>query len=183
MNIFRTWVLFHKPERRYHKLSFNLLTIESQLNDLNEKRRIIQRKIIELSKDVEVCKICKGACCQGEYNHFTAIDYLLRMFSDNPIKGYGDLWKPKSINSLILDKIKRTSEAENGGNKKLETGCPNLTLNGCNLEPEDRPIRCILWTCKDFREALPRNDLKEIGNLTKELYAISDRAIKLFQKV
>ena len=182
MNIYRTWRLFHKPERHYHKLSYKLESMSCRLNELNNRRKIIQREIDELSKSNSVCAKCQGACCKGEYDHFTAINYLIRSFSDNPLKGYGDLWKPIPLYALILKKIMPSSKNISSGDIKQINGCPHLSTLGCNLEVEDRPIRCVIWTCRDFREALPHRNLVKIGKLIKELDSISKKVVRIFNK-
>lgn len=182
MNIFRTYFLFHKSLRRFDRLSCNLTTLSKQLNHLNENRKITQRKIIELSKDNKECTTCQGLCCQGDYNHFTAIDYLIRLFSDNPLEGYGVLWTPKSIAAILLSKIKALLDRSSSTERTSNTKCSYLDFNGCYLKPEDRPIRCVLWTCRGFRQSLPPHTLMEIGILTKELSSISCQVLKSFRK-
>lgn len=183
MNRIRTWFLFHKPERHYHKLSYSLVNTSHLLNKLNNRRRSIQREIYELSENSgntrAVCEKCQGACCKGEYDHFTIIDFLIRSFSETPLAGYGDIWKPKSFCSLIFGQILASQRKEI--NVNLTHGCPHLGNTGCNIEVEERPIRCILWTCRDFREAIPHDNLIKIGRLIKELDLISNKVVNLFK--
>jgi len=181
MNAIKTWYYFHAPERRFHSLSFELLTISSRMNALNDKRKKIQRKIIELGEGSRACQLCQGKCCGGNYDHFTAVDYIMRIFSDNPIKSYGDLWKPKSFISIVLNRMGYWKKTINSSKQPL-TRCPNLEETGCNLSAEERPIRCILWTCHDFRDSLQHEKLIEIGSCERELEKISRDAIKIIFK-
>lgn len=179
MNSYLTWSLFHRSERHYHKLSYQLANTGSRVNELNERRKAIQHDIGKLSEENRECAKCQGACCKGDYDHFTVVDYLIRMFSDKPLNGYGKLWKPKPFQSLILDAV-RSHSGQRGGNMEQAARCPHLTLSGCDLEIEDRPVRCILWTCRDFRKALPQKGLMQIGRLMRELDSLSGQVIRVY---
>lgn len=179
MNIYRTWSLFHRSERRYHRLSYQFGNMGPVINGLNDRRRAIQREISELSGENMECAKCRGACCRGDYDHFTVIDYLTRAFSDKPLKQYGEVWKPKPLRSLVLDTIRSGSNGR-GGNTEQLARCPHLSVSGCDLEAEDRPMRCVLWTCKDFRRALPPHDIARMGRLMKELDSISRKVIRIY---
>lgn len=182
MNRLQIWFSFHKPERQFHKLSHNLLRLPSKLKYLNEKRAAIQVKIIELGIDSNACHKCQGACCRSDYNHFTVADYLIRMFSMNRIEDYGDIWEPKSFFSILVDLVKEKKPPAQEATREKDTKCPNLTPTGCEFKPQDRPIRCVLWTCNSFRQSLPSQKLKEIGKLTRELNSISIAACKILRK-
>ena len=182
MNKYRVWRLFHKPERHFHMLSYRLLDTGRKLNELNRRREVIQRKIVELSKDLTICSECKGGCCRGNYDHYTMIDFMIRSFSDKPLKGYGNIWKPKSLFALASDNTKIFSVSKASNYKTEEEGCPHLSFAGCTLDIEDRPIRCVIWTCRDFRESLPDDELIEIGALINELDSISGEVVKIFDQ-
>jgi hypothetical protein len=143
MNTFSTWYFFHYPERKYHRVSYNLLKFPTKVNDRNKERQRLQRKIIGLSTVDDECQKCQGLCCRGDYNHFTSIDYLYRIFSEKPLSEVGPLWKPNPIGTLLRDKFKRSGKGPGGG-EIPKTKCPNLESDGCKLEVEDRPVRCIL---------------------------------------
>ncbi|MFH0777126.1 MAG: hypothetical protein V2A71_00710 [Candidatus Eisenbacteria bacterium] len=148
---------------------------------MNERRKAIQRRILELEAGNDECQKCNGLCCRGGYDHFTALDYLIRMFSDNPLDGYGRIQKPEAIRSILLRQLRRISRAPTG-TVVPDTKCPNLTPDGCEFQPEDRPIRCVLWTCRALRQSLPSNKLTEIGKLTKELSDVSVGVIEIFRE-
>jgi hypothetical protein len=183
MNIFQTWFLFHRSERHFHTISYRLLDLSSRMNALNERRKSIQKEIIALGKSSEACLVCQGLCCRGEYNHFTAIDYLMRRFSDKPIEEYGTLWKPQPVLFLLMNKFKEVLSRSQSTSQTPSSKCPDLTLTGCTFKPEDRPIRCVLWTCKTYRNSLSANELILIGKLTRELASISSETIKIFKSL
>ena len=175
---------FHVSERRFHKMSYQLRGgTKSKLNSLNEERKRLQRKISEIGMDSSVCCECGGLCCRGNYNHFTFIDYIMRQFSENPIKEYGEIWKPHSLFSILCKPVLSLL----GGVKPAlletpETKCPELTSTGCRFSPEDRPIRCVLWTCRKFRNSLSSDDLKSLGKLTSQLSSLACSTKKSYDR-
>jgi hypothetical protein len=60
-------------------------------------------------------------------------------------------------------------------------GCADLTETGCRFPPEDRPIRCVLWTCFALRRDLSDEDFRRSGILIKELGATSDAVMRAFR--
>lgn len=183
MNIFRTWKLFHGPLRYYDGTCYRLNNLAAQLNRLNERRKSIQREIIALSEGNQACAECQGLCCKGDYDHFTAIDYLVRRFSNNPIEQYGGIWKRDSILLRVWKEIRRPGKRDMVLSDAGNTGCINQTDFGCSLKQEDRPIRCILWTCKAYRKSLSRENLFRIGLLTKELVSLCSEVSKIFMRI
>ena len=180
MNNFQSFIKFFYPERTFHKKTYKLLQLSPNLNSLNERRQSTQKKIIELGAHSDECRKCQGRCCKGAYNHFTAIDYLIRMFSDNPIDGYGDLWKPKPLLLMVKDKILLNNEILKKS-AAITTSCPDLTNTGCTFLAEDRPIRCVLWTCRSFRDSLSPSRLNKMGRLKRELIIITRQAMNEFK--
>jgi len=56
------------------------------LRKLNKNRIDIYKKAGESNSSISaVCEKCNGKCCQGPYDHFTAIDFWLRKYSSNPL--------------------------------------------------------------------------------------------------
>lgn len=177
MNRLDSWRFFHAPERHHHQLSYQLGPARQQLNALNERRMSLQREIDRLTRSCgQACATC-GACCMGEYDHFTMVDVLIRMFSARPVHSYGEIWKPKPLYRLFLDIFRPSSQGTVSG--KQVAGCPHLTPRGCDLQVEDRPIRCTLWTCREFREAILAEDQSKVGRLMVELDGLSVRALEL----
>jgi hypothetical protein len=170
------------PNRRFHKSACNLQTLPSRLNGLNDKRKELQKETINLCRETDTCLRCQGLCCRGNYNHFTAIDYWIRRFSDKPIDEYEDLPRLEPVTSLLWNRIV-TLTARPSNPKVSESKCPNLLSTGCALQPKDRPIRCVMWTCRTFRGVLPMSALRKLRTLTRELVAISSEVADTFNKV
>ena len=97
------------PGRRFHRLAYSLQDTKSKMQDLNSRRQRLQREIVELCAPVSICRTCAGLCCQGKYNHFTMVDHLVRMFSDNPVMDFGDhLQKRPPVYLAAFRKIARS---------------------------------------------------------------------------
>lgn len=194
MNIVNHWKYFQKTDLDFLHLSYKKQHILPEMISLNQRRKIIQKEILSLSSTNDTCKNCPTSCCRGNYNHFTVVDYIIRMFSDNPIKEFAETQKkPPSLFTLIRERISKTKPDTILFNAialpvvsqpiaGATSNCPNLTSTGCAFSPEDRPIRCVLYTCSIFRHSLPEKDIAKIGVLTEELSSISKNAFKLFAK-
>jgi hypothetical protein len=180
MNLLQSWIFFQNPDRNFINLSHKLQEIRPKLIILNEKRKIIQQEISSLSKYTDACRICLNSCCRGNYNHFTMVDYLIRMFSDNPIREFEEVKQQITLFSILFTKFRPILKNPASKNTSSGSKCPNLTAKGCEFLPEDRPIRCIIYTCKTFRQTVSSDVFYKIGHLTKELSLISSKVIKLF---
>jgi len=163
-------------------LAYGLQPLPSKLNNLNDNRRRLQKEIIALCEGTDVCLQCQGLCCRGNYNHFTTIDYWIRRFSDRPIDEYGSLPKQEPIAVLLWNRIVAFNAPQFNSNA-TNTKCPNLLPTGCDLQPEDRPIRCAIWTCRAFRDTLPASTMRKLKTLTQELVAISSEVAETFNKI
>jgi hypothetical protein len=194
MNILKHWKYFQKTDLDFLHLAYEKQTIVSELTSLNERRKTIQKEILVLSSTNDTCKNCPTSCCRGNYNHFTIVDYIIRMFSDNPLKEFAETQQiPPSLFGLIRERIKRpaaTSVSSHSVDLSVVSEpiptpvskCLNLTPNGCAFSSQDRPIRCVLYTCSVFRYSLPEKDLEKIGILSKELSEISEEVFHVFTK-
>jgi len=179
------WIYFQRADLDFKYLSYKKQSILPELLSINERRKSIQKEIISLSSDNETCKNCPTSCCRGNYNHFTIADYIIRMFSDMPIKEFqGNLIKPPSLLHMIYERIRspRSTPVVSKPVSIYESRCPNLTTFGCAFPAEDRPIRCVLYTCRKFRQSLQASTLKRTAILTRELSATSVCAFKVFTR-
>jgi len=186
MNRLQDYFWFIKPDRRFLRLAYNLRILSSQLNDLNERRKVLQREYASLSQSPK-CQECNGKCCGGDYvPYYSGIDYLIRMFSDKPITNYTNWWMPPSIITRLFKKRGLSEQAEISAKlrtlqeKTPESRCSYLTQNGCALQAEDRPIRCIVWICSGLKQSLPSEALRKMGIINQELSSISEAVIRSF---
>ena len=115
-----------------------------------------------------------GQCCRGCRNLFTAIDFAARKYSDNPLTSYGSISEQNELLSnyhALIKHIRYFSAvihlSELNELSKTDKKCAHLTEKGCNLSFEDRPIHCVIFTCKKFRASLPNKELVKLANITK----------------
>ena len=200
-NAIFTWKYFHLSEKKLHIIAWHLQNEEVksikfskssiiQLNSLNNKKIDIQKEIGNITKYNNTCKKCGGECCQGDYNHFTVLDYLIRKYSKSPVNKYGKIWKPPNIYSLLKNKLKSFFATQGLFKRFLErtndldvaSRCPDLTEERCIFSPEDRPMRCIVWTCRAFRRKLQHDDFCKLAYDTKKLQIIGYEIFKLYKK-
>ena len=80
-----TLYFFHLPERQFHQVSYEIqeyninVNLPIKFNKLNNKRIEISNKIIEIGRRSRACADYGGRCCQGDYNQFQIIVYILRV--------------------------------------------------------------------------------------------------------
>jgi len=176
------------PRRRFHRLAWEVQGVKERMQVLNGQRQRLQQEIVKICGRAEACQTCTGLCCRGGYDHFTLIDYLVRMYSDRPLADYGDaLPKQPPAYRIIPEKILESLRGRDEFDEKRESrlslqgGCPNLTATGCRLAAADRPIRCVLWTCMALRRSLSDEDFRELGTLVKELSATAENVLQAFR--
>lgn len=157
------------------------------LCSLNNRRRLIQREISIVSKQSRACCECMGKCCSGDHNLFTVVDVVLRKYSSEPLRSYGYIPKENellsNINSLkehfrYLLNYCGLSSYSYTANKR----CSHLSDRGCDLSVENRPLLCLIFTCKKFRDELSDEELVRLGNLTMEIQTIEYKILRLFGK-
>ncbi len=150
------------------------------LVSLNERRQNIQKEIDKLNASLStVCSDCKGSCCLGAYNHYTAIDYWLRKYSSPPLEAFGiEMFFPWYIHLLR----ERLGLHINSQSKVPRNGCPYLSERGCKIEVYDRPIKCLAFTSRKLREAMSKEQRKQYKRLIEELYSISRSTFNILKK-
>ena len=183
MNALKKILLLNLPERYFHKLSFDYIGAIEKIIILDKKRQVLQKRIVQLSQESGVCFECQGVCCTGDYNHFTIIDYLIRCHSELPVKAYDNILAPPTLPNLVAKKIKSIITKKTGTEilKQRNTKCPELGDGKCGLPPEDRPLRCVLWTCTEFKKKVDHRTLNEIGRLNRELEIVIKEVMKIYK--
>ncbi len=162
------------------------LTEKSQnsLAELNEQRREVQEKCGSYNDDAlyKTCVECQGACCQMVYDHFTAIDFWLRRYSSEPIEDFGnEILKPWYLR-LIRERFEWNNICPEPEAEVFRTGCPELGDKGCLLPIQDRPIRCVPYTCRAFRNRMKREQKESYAEMIRELHRISYAAFNILKK-
>ena len=128
-----------------------------------------------------------GKCCLGDRDLFTAIDFMARKYSDNPLVDFGIISKQNELLSNYHALIKHLGYffatihlSKLNELSKTDKKCSHLSEKGCNLFFEDRPIHCVIFTCKKFRASLPNKELVKLANITKEMQSIEYEVFKSY---
>jgi hypothetical protein len=181
LNIFQHWIFYQKPDLDFLNISYTAQFRLEELRSLDERRKKIQKEILSLSSASEICRTCPVSCCRGNYNHFTVVDYVIRIASDKPIHEFAESTpKPPSLFELLAVKLKFYKPPTIFPAAGHDRHCSYLTPSGCALSVEDRPIRCVIYTCQAYRNSFPEPVVKRMGILTQELLSISRQALSLF---
>jgi hypothetical protein len=141
------------------------------LRELDQRRRELQDLSGQLLHDVNLCIECPRPCCAGSYNHFRALDYWLRKYSDQPIDDFGlaaqTSWLSRPLSTLAYPMKRTISTMEEGRNE-----CSFLGQTGCTLDRSERPIMCIFYTCSLERAQMNAEQKKSHAQLTAALYDV-----------
>ena len=216
MNLFQTWTLFNYPNRKMGVISYDLQKIlprvksfeeiRTPLIAINNRRRIVQKELLSLSLSANICGNPCLRCCNSlsDYNHYKSVDYVMRLFSENPISDYYQAPKPVGFIEFILKRViakmrSNKSQAFGSTTKLSETDpewwvdteainhpgteCPNLKEDGCEYPPEDRPLVCVVHTCPLLRSSIKEDELYKIGVLTKELLSLAQKTKRLVKTI
>jgi hypothetical protein len=191
---FLAWRAFHLAQRRLYILSWFLQQEKSpntfysqEIEQANRERMIVQKAISRLSSKSKACTQCMGRCCSGDHNLFTAVDFALRKNSNKPLTCYGYIpesnellsnysWLKRDFSYFLSSS--NIAESQFYANRK----CDKLTDWGCSLPPEDRPIICLTFTCKEFRDGLSNDDLTELAGLTMKVQSIQYSTLHLLDR-
>jgi hypothetical protein len=107
------------------------------------------------------------------------LEYWLRKYSEVPLENYGiELYEPSYI-SLLRNKF---NISINPLNKIPEIGCPNLSANGCSIQWEERPIKCIGFTCQNLRNAMSWETEAQHMEINDQLYNICMKTFDILKK-
>jgi hypothetical protein len=151
------------------------VAVLTRLRELNASRQAVHEGIGELNSSCSaICADC-GLCCLGNYDHYSSVDYAMRVSSEAPLQSYApETAAGLSFRRLLLERcdsvVRRVTDLQFG--KENRTGCMWLQQNGCVLSVADRPIRCVAFTCGVFRSKLDNIHKREYALLLGKLYKI-----------
>ena len=127
--------------------------VRDELDRLNRERIDFQRDLnIIGSSHGHVCADCKGKCCGGERERDAFIDRVIQdpeteHLSARRTTGEMPAYKLRDEGSIAV------LEAE-----CVEGHCPELTIEGCRIPYELRPIQCTAYFCRKAIDELSPNE-------------------------
>lgn len=184
---------------------------QKMLKHLDHARREYQSAISEISKNavMKVCgEECKGRCCyvgREDESHYYAIAFWLRYYTNSQIPNQEEIYinhpaMPRNICNMVLMQIRDSIEKIHYLIPVIETRrkvkesywppeitdesipCMYLTDRGCTLEPFDRPIICLVYTCNRRRQALDNQAYMDIAENFKRLKKTHQDVLHLLRK-
>ena len=89
--------------------------------------------------DAQMCRQCKGLCCQGHPGVWVDPERFLQSF-DLPVPA-----NPAALHSMLPRELvlRKIDEVAIPAPRKLETGCIFLQADGCQLPENRRPGQCL----------------------------------------
>jgi hypothetical protein len=94
---------------------------------------------IEHHFDAQMCRQCKGLCCQGHPGVWVDPERFLKSF-DLPVPA-----TPASLHNMLPRELvlRNIDDVAIPAPRKLETGCIFLQSDGCQLPENRRPGQCL----------------------------------------
>lgn len=163
------------------------ISVESKINMslIFEYNKELQKQLTELNhRFSDLCASCCGACCfkRTEW-FFTVIDYWVRKDGLSHINGYAKLPKRYWCSSILtrLKNLFNNSVIINNY-EIVKEKCIYLNEGGCKLMPKERPIKCLLYYCKNIRNSMNYEFIKTHSRIVNELYNNSYRVFEILCK-
>jgi len=94
---------------------------------------------IKNHSDAQMCRQCKGLCCQGHPGVWVDPERFLKSF-DLPTPATPEILRSMLPPELVLRDI---DDVAIPAPKKLESGCIFLDADGCQLPENRRPGQCL----------------------------------------
>lgn len=111
--------------------------IKSRLHLLATETKTLKERhqeIVSRSSIQSLCAECMGECCKFGKNHFSVVDALIHISSEQPLPEY-----------LAASPV-----------------CPFHHGKGCVMSAPFRPLNCIIFICELVEKSLPTDMLTEL---------------------
>ena len=117
--------------------------VRDELDRLNRERIDLQRDLnIIGGSHGHVCADCKGKCCGGERERDAFID---RVIQDPETE---HLSARRTTGEMAAYKLRDEGSVAVLEAECVEGYCPELTIEGCRIPYELRPIQCTAYFCR-----------------------------------
>ena len=179
--VFRTCEVFSNHAARISERGTNLAgpTESARLAELNEKRMQLQGDLNRVGgSHGHVCAECKGRCCHGPRERDAFTDRVIQ----HPDTEH------RCARRLTGEQVAYRTMAEQGRDlasksaKPEDICCPELTVTGCRIPYELRPIQCVAYFCgpvvKELSSEECRTGTRAVAGLMRIQLAIVGLAIR-----
>lgn len=167
--LFRTCEIFsnHAVRLFVKKSSLTQIKLRNELSNLNKVRIKYQSDLNEIGGSHEhICADCKGKCCGGVRERDAFIDRIIQDPDTSHLR-------PRRKNGeMAAYKLAKEDEKFLIKDAKwVEGHCPELTIEGCKIPYELRPIQCTAYFCRDTIDELSKEEcetgIKALAGLMK----------------
>ncbi len=161
----------------------------NKIEKLNQRRIELVEKISKIKTNYNLCIDCNVLCCRGNYNHFFSTDYLMRIGSKNPLSDFNLIDKPHSPIYLISNHLNKFIIKDDKSiiwmQQRALSGerCPNwIEQMGCSLSIDQKPLRCLIYTCPDYRNSFSDQNIKALAKLMGQLIWVVYKTYNLYRQ-
>ena len=132
--------------------------LQDDLEGLNHKRIGFQRDLNEIGRShIRICAECKGKCCGGPRERDAFIDRVLQD-PESPHLGARRRTGEMAAHKALRAGAERSPAA--AGADCVVGSCPELTVEGCRIPYELRPIQCTAYFCRAAISALSQEECR-----------------------
>lgn len=167
--IFRTCEIIcnHAARIFMERRSLDDSTVRSELEKLNSARMEYQRTLNEIgASHIHVCANCKGSCCGGVRERDAFTDRILQDPNTQHLFA-----RRKTGNMAAYDVVAKQGSSIATDVECVKGSCPELTVKGCRIPYELRPIQCTAYFCGPAIKALSDSEcnrgIKALAGLMK----------------
>ncbi len=154
--------------------------VRHKLAELDQRRVDLQGVLNRIGNShSQACAECKGKCCGGVRERDAFIDRIIQdpetpHLSARRKTGQMAAYKLVAADSCSCSGIKDAQPAEGY--------CPELTVEGCKIPYELRPIQCVAYFCNKAADLLSPQECAEGAAALKGLMGVQISAVGLMLK-
>ena len=156
--LFRTCEIIanHAARIFMSKSSLSKPGVRGRLSKLDEQRKVFQGDLNRIGNSHGyVCAECKGKCCGGARERDAFLDRVIQDPQTNHLKARRKCGEMAAYKLLSADN-KPIAVAEDA--ERVPGFCPELTVQGCRIPYDLRPIQCTAYFCNKTVDALSQHE-------------------------
>lgn len=155
--------------------------VREAIADLNRRRIDLQGVLDGIGQShAQACADCKGKCCGGARERDAFIDRVLQDPDTQHLSARrktGEMAAHK-----LLDSGRCLSSTCVLAAQSVEGYCPELTVQGCRIPYELRPIQCVAYFCNKAADQLSEDECRAGTSALAGLMGIQLRTVLLALK-
>ena len=130
--------------------------LRNKLGELDDRRKAFQGDLNRIGNSHGyVCAECKGKCCGGARERDAFLDRVLQDPDTSHLKARRKCGEMAAY-KLLAAGNKPIAVAEDA--ERVDGFCPELTVQGCRIPYDLRPIQCTAYFCNKTVDALSQHE-------------------------